>query len=306
MNEDTCVKLEQVLARHGHGLFANPRAAEIIRENLGSGCKLEASLLNAAVQLGIPQRLHATHPKMITRRMLANLAADLSSASGVKQELSVWTVEVWAKALGCVIEQTGLESFAQPVREQQLNKGMAIKENTQSSGKTVRRLSRWLAKASEDRPPVALPFRAFVLCGLVLAIVTAVTSAIYAASVGMKPAYQSYGDLFIQLAKPTLFMLMVETMYFSSFLYLFSRVLQRSEGRALVAIIVVIGRFFLSYVFWWTFLHAYHLPSALTAQNIVIALATEVPALLLSLKMCFLIWSPGSSEGQGSAMRLRS
>jgi branched-chain amino acid transport system permease protein len=104
MNQDAAAKLEGVFARHGPELFSKPRVAEIIRENLGSECKLESSLLNAAIQVGIPQRLLAAEATIVTPRMLTNLAADMSSRTGTKEELSAWAVEVWAKALGLVLQ----------------------------------------------------------------------------------------------------------------------------------------------------------------------------------------------------------
>ena len=97
--ENVRVRLDDVLGRHGRELFTKRRAAEIIRENLGSQCKLEASLLNAALELQIPQRLCTAHPGELTTTLLSSLAQEMCSSTGFKQELATWAVDVWAEAL---------------------------------------------------------------------------------------------------------------------------------------------------------------------------------------------------------------
>jgi hypothetical protein len=93
-------RLKDVVARHGRDLFRNPRIAEVLRENLGPELKLEASLLNAAVQFGLPQRLCALEPSSITPVTLTNFATTMSAATGVKEELANWAARTWADALG--------------------------------------------------------------------------------------------------------------------------------------------------------------------------------------------------------------
>jgi hypothetical protein len=97
--ESAGAKLRDVLARHGLELFAKPRVGEIIRENLGSECKLEASLLNSAVQLGIPQRLWGAQPSSLTPITFTNIIAGMSADTGLKPDLATWAIEVWADAL---------------------------------------------------------------------------------------------------------------------------------------------------------------------------------------------------------------
>jgi NitT/TauT family transport system permease protein len=100
MEDIVRTKLKQVVARYGRDLITNPRLPEILRENLGSEYKLEASVLNAAVQFGIPQRLCTLEPGNLTSTTLSNMAAGMAATAGFKEELAASAVAVWAEALG--------------------------------------------------------------------------------------------------------------------------------------------------------------------------------------------------------------
>jgi hypothetical protein len=100
MEDIVRTRLKQVVARYGRDLITNPRLPEILRENLGSEHKLEASVLNAAVQFGIPQRLCTLEPGNLTSTTLSNMAAGMAATGGLKEELAASAVAVWAEALG--------------------------------------------------------------------------------------------------------------------------------------------------------------------------------------------------------------
>jgi hypothetical protein len=93
-------KLKQVMDRHGRDLFRNPRIGEVVRENLGPELKLEAAVLNTAVQFGLPQRLCAVEPDIITSVGLQKMANAMSAATGLKEDLTSWAARTWAEALG--------------------------------------------------------------------------------------------------------------------------------------------------------------------------------------------------------------
>lgn len=102
MNKIASARLKEMTARHGRELFNQSRRAEIVRENLGPDCKLEASALNAAAQQGIPQRLLAMPAGHVTSTALANAAAQMAAQTGLKDDIAYWAVATWASAFGLI------------------------------------------------------------------------------------------------------------------------------------------------------------------------------------------------------------